>query len=89
VASSSPSRLTATADRGAAPTSAPADDDPKLLKRPQVLRRIGFSETKLKNLIRAGRFPKPVKIEPGRQGAARWVAAEVDQWIEEQIAAAR
>jgi len=57
--------------------------DPKVLTRREVCRRISVGPSKLYGLIRAGRFPKPIKIV----GSSRWVTAEVDRWLADQIAA--
>lgn len=37
----------------------------------------------LHRLVRAGRFPKPVKIGIARNG---WIEAELDEWLEKRIA---
>ena len=67
------------------PTSPPsaADEDPKLLTLPQVCRRVGVGPTKIYDLIRKGRFPRPVKIG----NMSRWPTRKVDAWVEAQIAA--
>lgn len=46
-------------------------------------RGIGFSDTHLRRLIDAGRFPKPVA--PGLKRRA-WVESEIDNWMEELVA---
>jgi prophage regulatory protein len=43
---------------------------------------IKFSDTHIWRLVRAGRFPKPVKI--GLRN--HWVEAEVDQYIADKLA---
>jgi prophage regulatory protein len=45
---------------------------------------ISFHRSHLFKLVRAGRFPKPVKIGENRNA---WVEAEVDAWIKGRIAA--
>lgn len=78
-----PSAFTpAAAPRSPAQPAAPAIK-PKLLKVEEVCRRIGFGQSKLRALIRSGRFPRPVRVG----AAVRWVIEEVDTWIDEQIAA--
>ena len=72
---------------GLQPDGAPAIE-PKLLPIRDVCRRIGLSSATVYRLISAGTFPRPVKIGGrGARPAARWVTAEVDRWIEQQIAA--
>lgn len=44
---------------------------------------IKFSRAHRHRLIRAGKFPKPVKLGLGTNG---WVEAEIDQWIADRIA---
>jgi prophage regulatory protein len=43
---------------------------------------VTFSTTHLLRLMRAGKFPKPVKI--GRRD--HWVEAEIDQYITDKLA---
>jgi predicted DNA-binding transcriptional regulator AlpA len=50
--------------------TAAADDD--VLESPkEMCRCLGISRTTLWRLIRAGRFPRPVQISPGRVGFSR------------------
>lgn len=57
-----------------------------LLKHREVAARVGLSPSKLYELVRAGRFPKPVKL-----GArtARYADVEVSSWIQTQLDARR
>lgn len=48
----------------------------------EAWRRAGISRSHAYELIAAGEFPRPVKV--GR--ASRFVAAEIDAWIEGRIA---
>jgi len=57
--------------------------EPKLLTLHDVCRRVRLGHSKIYELIKAGDFPKPIKI--GRM--ARWVPRRVDAWVEDQIAA--
>ena len=38
---------------------------PKLIRLPEVIRKTGFGRTWIYELIKAGRFPKQVKISEG------------------------
>lgn len=44
---------------------------------------IHYSRTQLWRLIKAKKFPAPVKVGPGRNA---WVDTEIDAYIEEKIA---
>ena len=54
-----------------------------LLRMPQVKAVTGLSRSMIYELVCSGRFPHPVKIS---DRASAWVAAEVDAWIEGEIA---
>lgn len=45
---------------------------------------IGFGRTKLNELVKAKKFPQPIRFS---QNFVRWDLDEVNQWIEEQKAA--
>jgi prophage regulatory protein len=55
----------------------------KLLKRKDVLDRTALSKTMLGNLVRFGKFPRPVNTTT--RGLA-WPEADVIAWIEARIA---
>ena len=46
-------------------------------------RGIPYSDTQLWRLVKAGRFPRPIKIGGGRNA---WLTTEVDQYIADRIA---
>lgn len=56
----------------------------KILRRPAVESRTGLSRSTIYAYIQKGTFPRPIKLGPRACG---WVELEVDQWIEDQIAA--
>ncbi|MEL7629190.1 AlpA family transcriptional regulator [Pectobacterium aroidearum] len=58
----------------------------RLIRVPEVLRRVGFSRTKMYDLIKEGRFPDKVKI--GLRAVA-FVESEIDAWIVNTIARSR
>ena len=58
-------------------------EKPRLMRRPEVLSRVGLSSSTLYELVAAGDFPAPIPI--GRKAVA-WLESEVDAWIEERIA---
>lgn len=51
---------------------------PRLMRRPEVLERVGLSSSTLYEMTAAGEFPAPIPI--GRQAVA-WLESEVDAWI--------
>lgn len=53
----------------------------RLLPLPEVESRSGFKSSFIYQLIKEGKFPKPVKIG----AASRWRESEVQQWIHDQI----
>ena len=57
-----------------------------LLRAPDVLARIGHKKTALYDMVKAGTFPKPIKL--GRRCVA-WPSDEIDAWIRARIAEAR
>lgn len=57
-----------------------------LIRRPEVLRRCGISNTTLHRLIHAGDFPPSIRVGPR---AVAWVEAEVSDWIKQRIYAGR
>jgi prophage regulatory protein len=56
----------------------------KLIRLPVVLDRVGYSRSRIYELIKAQKFPKPVKL--GVRASA-WVEEEVDEWINSRVPA--
>ncbi|MEM6899520.1 MAG: AlpA family phage regulatory protein [Pseudomonadota bacterium] len=54
----------------------------QLLSINHVLEAVPFGKSKLYELVKAGAFPAPLKISPGRSA---WVRSEIDDWISERI----
>ena len=50
----------------------------RLIRRAEVLRRIGIANATLYRWIKAGRFPAPIEVGPL---AVRWWESEVDAWL--------
>jgi prophage regulatory protein len=57
----------------------------RLLREPKVLARVPYSATQLHDLVRVGKFPRPVKLSEGGRAKA-WLEEEVDAYIEGLIA---
>ena len=58
----------------------------RILRLPEVLERIGLCRSTLYNRILAGEFPGQISLG-GR--AVGWIEAEVDAWLERQVALTR
>ena len=52
------------------------------IRLPEVRQKVGMSKSYIYDLISQDKFPKPVKVSPR---ISCWVAAEVDQWVQERI----
>ena len=53
----------------------------RILRTPEVLRRVNVSRTTLWRMWTKGEFPRPMRLSAGLVG---WIEAEVDLWIEER-----
>ena len=60
----------------------------QLIKLKEVIKLTGLSTSSVYRLAASGQFPAPLKLSPGGRSSA-WVLAEVQQWIDERIAASR
>jgi prophage regulatory protein len=58
----------------------------RLIRQPEVLRRIGISKSTLWSWVGTGRFPAPVKLGPR---AVAWSENAVQSWIAERIEAGK
>jgi len=56
---------------------------PRLLRRREVLARVGLSQTSMYEQIAAGQFPAPIPIG---QKAVAWLESEISEWVELRIA---
>lgn len=57
-----------------------------ILRRPEVQARTGLSRSTIYLKIAQGSFPKAVSLGPRAVG---WIEAEVDAWLEHQVASSR
>jgi prophage regulatory protein len=55
----------------------PVSQPRSIIRRPQVLACTGISDTTLWRLMRAGTFPRPIKLSSQRVG---WFLDEVIEW---------
>lgn len=58
-----------------------------ILRRRQVEKRVGLTRSPLYARIRAGTFPKPVRL--GNSRAVGWIESEIDEWLAEQVQKSR
>ena len=63
-------------------TGQPATTTSRLMRRPEVLARVGLSSSTLYEMIASGDFPAPIPI--GRQ-AVGFLESEVEAWIKNRI----
>lgn len=54
----------------------------KLIRSPAVLERVSMGRTAVYELIKAGKFPRPVKVG----AASAWIDIEITRWIQELAA---
>lgn len=57
-----------------------------ILRRPDVERRTGLSRSTIYLKVAQGVFPEPIKLGPRAIG---WVATEIDEWLQQQVASSR
>jgi prophage regulatory protein len=58
----------------------------RLISKKEAAKIVGFHPDHLMRLVRAGRFPQPVRIGLGDNPSPRFVESEVEAWIEERLA---
>lgn len=51
----------------------------RIVRMPALLECVGLSESEVRRRIKAGTFPRPVKLGPRAIG---FVVADVDAWLE-------
>lgn len=61
------------------------DPQRRLIRMPEVSQMVGLGKTAIYDRIKDHTFPAPIKL--GR--ASTWVESEVQQWVDEQVAANR
>ncbi|NPT36309.1 helix-turn-helix transcriptional regulator [Paraburkholderia xenovorans] len=58
----------------------------RILRRPEVERVTGISRSLIYQLVKAGSFPKPVRLTANRVG---WIAGEIEDWLQAKAALRR
>jgi prophage regulatory protein len=56
----------------------------RVLRKEELLKKVGLSFGSIERKERAGEFPKRVRLGPQAVG---WLESEVDEWIAERAAA--
>ena len=56
----------------------------RLIRRPEVQRRVALGRSAIYEKMARGEFPKPVHLG---DRAVAWVESEIDQWVEDRISA--
>jgi prophage regulatory protein len=57
-----------------------------ILRKSDVLKKVGVSKTQLQTLIEAGEFPGAIKLGGPEARAIGWIESEIDAWIDQKIA---
>ncbi len=58
----------------------------RILRGKAVQQRVGLGQSSIYNKIKAGEFPKPIKIS---ERAVGWLESEIEEWIAARIEEAR
>jgi excisionase family DNA binding protein len=58
----------------------------RLLTKIEVAALLGIHPESVMRLCREGRFPSPIKINPGARGRVRFAEADVVRWVEQRKA---
>jgi prophage regulatory protein len=57
--------------------------DVKILRRPELEKRVGLKRSAIYGLIKKGKFPRPIKLGPRSVG---WVSSEINAWADGKVA---
>jgi prophage regulatory protein len=66
--------------------TAPLRTPTRFIRKPEVIHRIGKSNSALYQLIASGLFPAP--LHPMGCRTSVWLEADVDKWLEDRLAEA-
>lgn len=55
----------------------------RVLRSPEVVKRVGYSGQHIWRLEKAGKFPKRIRLGPQAVG---WIESEINAWIKARIA---
>ena len=62
----------------------PETTDKRVIRFPEVKRRVGYSRMHVDRLEKAGKFPKRIQLG---ENTVAWVEREVDAWLDAKISA--
>ena len=57
-----------------------------ILRMSQLTEEVGLCRTSIENKVKAGTFPRPIKLG---ERAVGWLASDIDKWIEERARASK
>lgn len=57
----------------------------RLIRRAEVIARVGLCRASIYNRMNAGEFPRPIPIGGGR---VAWLESDIDTWITEKLSEA-
>lgn len=57
-----------------------------ILRMSQLTEEVGLCRTSIENKVKAGTFPRPIKLG---ERAVGWLACDIDKWIEERARASK
>ena len=59
----------------------------RILRKPEVIAKVGYSGMHISRLEKAGKFPARIKLNPeGNGNAVGWLESEIDEWIAARVA---
>ncbi|CAE6931908.1 DNA-binding transcriptional activator AlpA [Pseudomonas marincola] len=61
----------------------------RILRRPEVEKRIGLGRSTIYLHMQQGTFPKPIRLGSGGAAAVGWLEHEIDAWLHEQVSKSR
>jgi prophage regulatory protein len=59
----------------------------RIIRLPQLKRKVGFSRSQIYAMAAGDEFPRPIRL--GGSCCVGWVEDEIDAWIERQIVVSR
>ena len=60
----------------------PLPPNSRILRWPEVKKRVGICRSYVHSLVAQGKFPPPIKLG---ERASGWIDGEIDDWINERV----
>jgi prophage regulatory protein len=57
----------------------------RILRRPELTKKVGLCKVSIDNLVKSGEFPPPIKLGGTDSRAVGWIESEVDAWIDQKV----